>query len=107
MSRHDQIRLKHWLEKLSIHITNTVWRQNRDLYLRILNEMVLDGELTKPFNQSPHEGPLPKITIYDAPYPIRVRLGEDNGKIERRSHSKSKSKHSHFQSRKNSTADQV
>mgnify|MGYP002078340198 CR=1 FL=1 len=37
LNKHDNIRLKHWLEKLAAPLTNTIWRQNRNLYMRILN----------------------------------------------------------------------
>jgi hypothetical protein len=36
--------------------------------------MVIEGELTSPFNVHPHEGPLKKITVYDVPFPIRMKL---------------------------------
>lgn len=34
-------------------MSNNVWKQNRNLYLKVLHEMTLGGELLKPFNQSP------------------------------------------------------
>lgn len=36
LNKHDTIRLRHWLEKLAAPLTNTIWRQNRNLYMKIL-----------------------------------------------------------------------
>lgn len=36
LTKHDSIRLKHWLDKLAAPVTNSIWKQNRNLYLRIL-----------------------------------------------------------------------
>ena len=36
LGKHDSIRLKHWLDNLAIPVTNTIWEQNRNLYLKIL-----------------------------------------------------------------------
>lgn len=36
LSRHDRIRLKLWLDKLDKPISNSVWKQNRNLYLKAL-----------------------------------------------------------------------
>lgn len=33
------IRAKSWLDKLQVPVTNIIWKQNRNLYLRILLEM--------------------------------------------------------------------
>lgn len=78
LNKHDSIRLKHWLDKLATPVTNSIWKQNRNLYLKILLEMTTQGELQKPFNQSPPEGPLPRLTLYDIPYPIRSKLTEED-----------------------------
>ena len=76
LNKHDAIRVKHWLEKLSTPITNNIWKQNRNFYLKILLEMCLEGKLFEPFNQTPPEGPLPKLTLYDVPYPIRAKISQ-------------------------------
>lgn len=101
LSKHDSIRLKHWLEKLAVPVTNGVWRQNRNLYLKILLEMIAEGELLKPFNHSPPEGPLPKITLYDVPYPIRLKLIEQESRNTPSQHKTS------YHSRKNSLSNNV
>lgn len=62
--------------------------------------MVADGELMKPFNQSPPEGPLPKITLYDIPYPIRIKISDDQHRTEKNTPSSHKTSH---HSRKNSS----
>lgn len=100
LNKHDSIRLKHWLDKLAIPVTNSIWKQNRNLYLKILLEMVNEGQLMKPFNQSPPQGPLPKITIYDVPYPIRIKLmSQQHSRDEKNTPSQHKTS---FNSRKNS-----
>ena len=101
LSKHEHIRIKHWLDKLSIPMTNSIWKQNRNLYLRVLQEMVSLGELMTPFTHSPPEGPLPKITIYDIPYPIRIKLSIDQHLTEKNTPSSHKTSH---HSRKHSTS---
>lgn len=66
--------MKHWIEKLQVPVNNAVWKQNRNFYLKIMYEMMLDGQLLSPFNQIPPEGALPKLTLYDVPYPIRIKF---------------------------------
>lgn len=101
LNRHDNIRMKHWLDKLATPMTNAIWKQNRNLYLRVLQEMTIQGVLMKPFNQSPPQGPLPKITIYDIPYPIRIKLSEEEHKSTKHTPSSHKTSNNH--SRKNSS----
>lgn len=36
LKKHDGIRLKHWLDKLASPMNNMIWKQNRNLYLKIL-----------------------------------------------------------------------
>lgn len=80
LTKHEGIRIKLWLDKLANPITNHVWKQNRNLYLKALREMVQQGCLQTPFHQTPPEGPLQKITLYDIPYPVRVRLMQEDRK---------------------------
>ena len=87
LSKHESIRMKLWLEKLSNPVTNLVWKQNRNLYLKVLREMAQQGSLQTPFHQTPHEGPLHKITLYDIPYPVRIKIIEEDKKIEPKSSS--------------------
>lgn len=91
--------MKLWLEKLSNPVTNQVWKQNRNLYLKALREMVQQGGLQTPFHQTPPEGPLQKITLYDIPYPIRIKLIDEDRKTDRKSSSCQKNR---SLSRKNS-----
>lgn len=62
--------------------------------------MILKGELLKPFNSVPPEGPLPKITVYDVPYPIRVKIIENENLRDRRTPSHHKTS---YHSRRNSS----
>lgn len=43
--------------------------------------MVQEGSLQTPFHQTPPEGPLPKISLYDIPYPIRIKISDDEQRI--------------------------
>ena len=102
LSRHDHIRMKLWLEKLNTPLCNNVWKNNRNLYLKILREMIQEGTLQKPFHQTPPEGPLPKITLYDVPYPVRMKLTSEEPRMERKSSSCNKNR---SVSRKNSCSE--
>ena len=42
--------------------------------------MVQQGCLQTPFHQTPPEGPLQKITLYDIPYPVRIKLIQEERK---------------------------
>ena len=62
--------------------------------------MISEGKLFEPFNQTPPEGPLPKLTLYDVPYPIRSKIRiENQRKQSARTPSYNKT---HSQKRKNS-----
>lgn len=57
-----------------------VWKKNVNFYLKILREMMVQGKFGEPFVSLPTDGPLPKLTIYDVPYPIRESLNQSKEK---------------------------
>ena len=76
LNKHDKIRVNQWLQKLDIATNNDLWKKNKNLYMKILLQMVIHQQLIKPFSQAPPEGPLPKLTVYDIDYPIRQIIQE-------------------------------
>lgn len=54
--------------------TNLVWKQNRNLYSKVLLEMVKSKSITEPFIKVPPDGSLPRLTIYDIPFQLREAL---------------------------------
>ena len=73
-SKHERIRIKEWMRKLSWRQNNPVWKKNVNFHLKVLVEMIRNGQLSKPFNNLPEEGPLRKLTIYDLPFPLREKF---------------------------------
>jgi hypothetical protein len=53
------------MKKLSQVTKNTTWKENRNFYARVLQQMVANKMLDAPFNKIPPEGTLPKLTKYD------------------------------------------
>jgi hypothetical protein len=43
---------------------NNLWRENRNLYLRVLLFMLEDFKLLSPFSTVPSDGPLQKLNSY-------------------------------------------
>ena len=76
LNKHDKIRVNQWLQKLDIATNNDLWKKNKNLYMKILLQMVIHQQLIKTFSQAPPEGPLPKLTVYDIDYPIRQIIQE-------------------------------
>jgi hypothetical protein len=62
LNRHEKIRVDQWLTKLSMGFTNPVFRKNRNLYAKLLYDMVLKKELQDPFKSVPPDGVLPKLS---------------------------------------------
>lgn len=54
-----RLRVEHWVEKLSLTGGNATWRKDRDMYTKMLLNMVLAKKLEAPFDKSPIDGPLP------------------------------------------------
>lgn len=66
-SKHDKIKIEQWTKALCQVTTNLVWKQNRNLYAKLLLHAILREELFEPFNKMPPED-LPtlnrQITVY-------------------------------------------
>jgi hypothetical protein len=61
LTKHEKIRVEQWTKKLCQITTNVTWKQNRNLYARLLHHMVLQKRLDEPFAKMPPEGPLPTL----------------------------------------------
>jgi hypothetical protein len=55
----QRLRVEHWVEKLSLTGGNISWIKDRDMYTKMLLNMVLAKKLEAPFDRSPLDGPLP------------------------------------------------
>ncbi|KRX08982.1 hypothetical protein PPERSA_08185 [Pseudocohnilembus persalinus] len=64
-SKHEKIRIELWLKKLCEVTTNPIWKQNRNLYITILLEMLQNGIVWEPFTHVPPDGPLQRLSKYD------------------------------------------
>lgn len=53
--RHDKVRIEQWTKALCQVTTNLIWKQNRNLYAKLLLQAVHHRELFDPFNKSPPE----------------------------------------------------
>lgn len=42
--------------------------------------MLLMRNIMEPFNKTPPEGPLPRLTAYDVPYPLRTKFLNESEK---------------------------
>lgn len=76
------------MARLSIKQINPVWRKNAVFYLKVLAEMLRQNKISGPFHNLPEDGPLPKLTLYDLPYPLREKFSQSK----ERTHSKSTKK---------------
>lgn len=74
VDRHQRIKIQAWLKKLDMRMDNAVWKQNRNFYMRVLYEMMLAREIQEPFSRVPPEGPLPTLSPYEVPYPLRTKF---------------------------------
>ena len=75
-SKHESIRIKEWIGKLSWKQSNPVWKKNVNFHLKVLAEMVARGKLGEPFNILPGDGPLRKLSLYDLPFPLREKFSQ-------------------------------
>jgi len=73
-SKQERIRMKEWITKLSWKQSNPIWKKNINFYLKVMLEMLKDGQLAAPFNTLPPQGPLKTLTMYDLPFPLRQKL---------------------------------
>ncbi|EAS03988.1 hypothetical protein TTHERM_00459250 (macronuclear) [Tetrahymena thermophila SB210] len=70
-NKHEKIRIDQWIKKLCQVTSNLVWKQNRNLYVKVLQDMVSNTTMYEPFTKVPPEGPLPRLTKFDIPYHAR------------------------------------
>lgn len=59
LSKPQRIRVEKWVEKLSGTGGNTTWRRNRNMYVKVLLNMIVLKTLDEPFDNPPKDGPLP------------------------------------------------
>jgi hypothetical protein len=52
-SKQERIRLREWISKLSWRQNNPVWKKNINFYLKVMSEMIKEGQLSAPFNAMP------------------------------------------------------
>lgn len=53
VNKHEKIKVQGWLKKLEMRVDNVVWKQNRNFYCQVLNEMLLTRCIMEPFNKVP------------------------------------------------------
>lgn len=62
--KHTQIKIEKWVEKLAKTTTNLKWKQNRNLYSKLLLNGVIKAKFEPPFDRLPREGDLPILNKY-------------------------------------------
>ena len=60
-------RVECWLRVLCRRTENMAWKQNRNLYARLLVNMLAAGKLDFPFDKRPEDGPLKTLPAYLRP----------------------------------------
>lgn len=71
LQKSERIRLNAWIKKLCSVVDNVFWRKNRNFYAHVLACMLINGNLTYPFNKAPPQSSLPKLSPYDLSYSVR------------------------------------
>lgn len=61
MNKHEKVRIDQWSKKLCQNTLNISFKEDRNLYAMLLLDMVLNRQLTEPFNKMPADGPLPAL----------------------------------------------
>lgn len=64
MSKPIRIRIERWITKLNGVGRTYEWRKNRNIYAKLLLNMIIVKNLTAPFNAPPPDEPLPPIPVY-------------------------------------------
>ena len=62
--KHTQIKIEKWVEKLAKTTSNIKWKQNRNLYSKLLLNGVIKARFEPPFDKLPREGDLPILNKY-------------------------------------------
>lgn len=61
LSKTQRIRVEKWIEKLTSTGRNPTWRKHRNMYTKLLLNMIITQNLEDPFNVPPEDGPLPQF----------------------------------------------
>jgi hypothetical protein len=75
--KHTQIKVEKWIEKLAKTTSNIKWKQNRNLYTKLLLSCVIKSRFDSPFDKFPREGSLPILNKYH----VKNRVGEHFEKL--------------------------
>lgn len=73
LDKHTQIKVEKWVEKLAKITSNYKWKQNRNLYIKLLMSAVATNDFSEPFNKLPPETNLPSLNVYK----VKNRIGEN------------------------------
>jgi len=64
LSKPLRLRIEKWIEKLCTVSGITTWRKERNIYTRLLLNMIMRRSLTEPFHTLPPDGSLPNLANY-------------------------------------------
>lgn len=77
LDKHTQIKVEKWIEKLAKITSNYKWKQNRNLYIKLLMSAIAKKDYSEPFNKFPPEENLPILNVYE----VKSKIGENFDKI--------------------------
>ena len=77
LSKHLQIRIELWVGKLLENDDNVTWKKSRNNYIRLMEEMVLSGDVGDPFNKIPPKGGLAMFHDYGGRSIRKVKTVKD------------------------------
>jgi len=78
-SKAIRVRVEKWVEKLSLTGHNYTWRKHRNAYAKLLLNMILNRELSEPFNSLPPEGSLQSFPMHLKAYSVRGAYDRSGG----------------------------
>ena len=58
LTQHERVRVKKWITKLTSKITNKTLKLQRNMYAKLLVNMLINEKLEAPFHVAPPEGSL-------------------------------------------------
>jgi hypothetical protein len=64
LSKPLRLRIEKWIEKLCTVSGIITWRKERNIYTRLLLNMIMRRQLTEPFHTLPPDGSLPNLANY-------------------------------------------
>lgn len=77
LDKHTQIKVEKWVEKLAKITSNYKWKQNRNLYIKLLMNAVATNDFSDPFDKLPPQTNLPQLNVYA----VKSKIGENFDKI--------------------------